>query len=158
MSSCKSVKDQIARTTFSHGILIMRLMNNCQAKLCISTPTIGQTGWISNIQIHGQIVHIVSFWENKHTPAKHKTKFDRDKHWKQVYIPEHIQENRTPLLTSLVNLRKIPFIGTNNKYFWIELLCIQPWKIVNSPCKSRWWRIFNGLTLHGIGIFRLSYN
>jgi len=36
-------EDQIERATFSHGELIMDLINNCQAKLCISTPTIGQT-------------------------------------------------------------------------------------------------------------------
>lgn len=154
----KKCKDQTSGTTFSHRIFIMDLINNCQAKLCISTPTIGQTSWICNIQIHGQIVHIVSFWENKHTPVqKKKTKFESDNHWKQVYMQDQIQEN-WQLLTSLANLRKIPFIATNNKYIRIELLGIQPRKVVNSPCESRRWRILNRLTLHSIGSFRLSYN
>ena len=34
---------QVEETTFSHRVLIMDLIDNCQAKLCISTPTIGQT-------------------------------------------------------------------------------------------------------------------
>ena len=48
----------------------MNLIDHGQAELRISTPSIWQSCRIGNIQIHWQVVHIVSFREYQYSPVK----------------------------------------------------------------------------------------
>lgn len=50
----------------------MDLIDNRQTELCISTPPIWQGRRISNIQVHRQVVYIVSLGEYKDPPIKNK--------------------------------------------------------------------------------------
>lgn len=55
--------------TFAYRILRLDLVYNSKTKLSRAAPTIREVGWVSNIQVHWEVVHIVSLGENQHTPA-----------------------------------------------------------------------------------------
>ena len=59
----------IKEDTFSDGIAAVDLINYSQAELRKSAPPVGQIRSVSNIQVHGQIVNIVSFGKNQYSPA-----------------------------------------------------------------------------------------
>jgi hypothetical protein len=55
--------------TFSCGELLINLVYNSQAKLSRAAPTIWEVGRVGNIQVHGQVLHVIPLGENKNTPA-----------------------------------------------------------------------------------------
>lgn len=47
----------------------MYLIDDSQAKLRISTPSIRQSRGVRNVQVHWKMVHVVSFRKNQHSPV-----------------------------------------------------------------------------------------
>jgi hypothetical protein len=55
--------------TFAYRILWLNLVYDSKAKMSKAAPAIWEARRVSNIQVHGELVHIVPLGENQHTPA-----------------------------------------------------------------------------------------
>jgi hypothetical protein len=77
----------------------MNLIDHSQTELRISTPSIWQSCRIRNIQIHRQVVHVVSFREYQYSPVNNTLK---EINHKMIQTPTNATHKQLQLVRSYI--------------------------------------------------------
>lgn len=126
--------------TLCYWLVAIQLINHSQAEFGISSPQKWQVWSIYNLQIHGQLLHVVPFWKYKYPPRNQPRKsHDQQQIMKKHKTLKHVNSRR---------YIKIPFPITDEENLRVKLLVLQLWEVFNGPCESFGYKFSYLLILH----------